>query len=462
LEAASAEPVVCKRLQKLAQIDADKKQRGFSQGYLQALTAAYRELTKAEPSADDAVALASLVNECEGLSNEDLAWLVHIETRFRKGEWPSALQEPPTSETVRSRLYEALVRYPRLPITLPTDALLRDKWLRVAVENPEYAKNPKAVIGPLLAQFYKENDTQEAYMALYQQLTLSNAGAWLARKLFDRLNLLPEAMFVTDTEPQTPPANLQRGPDDTLRFLGSLTGDKCAIALDATPLPPVWVRPCKGLKPRRFLAGELFLFAAEAKSDVGFPLHWLPVLVEESGELRFGETLRGKLDDRVLASFMIAAPRFVIGPKGLMPFGPPLNVTSASQGENGTPFASFRSALAGRPRVLAFSPQAKVKPEKACPKVDKDRCATVKGEGSCEMAAPACFTLGGAAIVRATPVRILRPLPCIKEYGEKSRCKAEEISGLFVDPIAEGSSDYTDGPFIVLNHHKPESALGSD
>ena len=463
VDAAQAEKNVCKRLTKLQQLESETKQRTFSPEYLKALQTAYRELTQAEPTADDTLALSSVIDECSGLDNADFAWLVNIDTRFRKGEWPAVPKEPPANENVRARLYEGLARNPRLPIALPTEATVRDKWLRFAVENPEYAKNTAAPVGPLLAIFYKENDTPDAHVALYQQLAqMQTNSGWLARKLYDRLGLLPEPLLVADTAPETPPPGLTRGPEDTLRFLGVLAGERCAIAIDSSPLPPIWVRPCKGLKPRRFGAGELFLLSAEAQADVQFPLHWLPLLVEDSGEARYGEALRGKIDDRVLAAFMVAAPRFVLGPKGLLPFAPAPSVTQAHQG--GAPFASFKTPLQGalRPRVLAFSAQAKVKLDKACPKVDKTRCDAVKGDGerdSCELAPPMCFTLAGAAMLRATPVRITRPLPCLKEYGTKTQCKAEEITGLFVDPIAEGSSEYTAGPFITLFEHKPEAGV---
>jgi hypothetical protein len=462
IDAVASEADICKRLHKLNELDTDKKNKGFSAEYVLALKAAYRDLTKIEPTTDDALALAGLSSECTGLSGPDFAWLAIADTRFKKGEWPSWPEEPPSNEAVRGRLHDAITHYPRLQIAIPADAELRSKWLRFAVEDPEYAKNPQAPIGPLLAVFYKADDTQTAHLALYQQLAQMPGGvAWLSRKLYDRLNLLPEPLYVTDTVPETSPPGLQRGPDYTLRFLGVLEGDRCAIALDPSPLPPLWVRSCKGLLPRRFASGELFLLSAEAKVDVDYPLHWLPLLVEESGDVRFGDSLRGKLDDRVLAAFMVAAPRFVLAPKGLIPFSPTPNVTSARQGEGGASFASFRTAVSGgfRPRVLAFSPHAKVKLDRSCPKVNKARCEPIKGQGehdTCELGAPLCMTLGGAAMVRSTPVRVVRPVPCIKEYGEKTVCKAHEIVGLFVDTIAEGANEYTDGPFIALYEKKPE------
>lgn len=461
VDAASSEPNVCKRLLILQHLET--KQKGFSPEYLGALKKAYSDLTKQEPTADDTLALAGLISDCPGLDNTDFGWLVIVETRFRKGEWPSFPQEPPTNANVRGRLHEALVQYSRLPVQIANDAALRERWLRFAVENPEYQKNPQAPVGPLLAIFYNPDDTQANHLALYQQLAqMAGTSGWLARKIYDRIGLLPEPLFVVDTQPETAPEGLQRGADDTLRFLGVVEGERCAIAIDGSPLPPLWIRSCKGLKPRRLAAGELFMLATEAKGDPEDPLHWMPVLVEEAGDARFGEALRGKIDDRVLAAFMTAAPRFVLGPKGLVPFAPAPSVAVAYQGEGGPTFASFKSGAMGsaRPRVLAFSPQAKIKLDKSCPKVDKARCDAIKGSGDadhCELAAPMCFTLGGQAMLRATPVRVVRPLPCIKEYGEKPNCKASELTGLFVDPIAEGSNDYTQGPFYLLHEKKAVS-----
>jgi hypothetical protein len=370
-----------------------------------------------------------------------------METRVRRGLWPSYPEEPPTDAALRQRLLDLLARDTRMKVSLPAER--RESWLRLAVESKTAT--------PLLTEFYKAKATQAEALALYELLTtrIGDKGRWLAQKVYDELGLLPEPIFVLEKTPAAKPAQLQYGPENTIAFVGALDGDQCAIALLAKVPSPLWIRPCAGLEPRRLPHGELFLLGVEAKLDGAHPVHWLPILVDDDGSVALPAGLRAHLDDRLLASFIVSAPRFVLDAGRFRPFPPALTLASAALASDPpTAVPSFVTELGGarHPTLLGFAATAKARPAAACPSIDRERCAPVRGaapEDRCELSPPQCIALPHGASVRIVRSHIVRPEPCLREYGERSVCHATDIIGAFVDAKASGG-EFVTSPHVTL------------
>ncbi len=451
VQRAETESNICARIQTLAHLEGQGRNK-LSANYFAALKKAYAELTKDDASPEDVLTLSRQSTNCDGLSNDDLAWRVQIDTRLRRGLWPVYPRLPPTSLAVANELRDVVNPSSLLKPKLPSEPEGKRAWLELAALGGTDDS-------PLLSPFYRPDQSQAEDLALYSDLVTMGSGAeWLAKRLYLKLGLLPEPVFVRDDHPaKDTPASVLRGPGETLRFLGTFDSDRCVIGTTDAELPPLWVRSCKGLVPRRLSKGELVLVGAPAPLDGDTQAHWLPVLFDETGEVAFGAKLA--IDARVLATFMIAAPRFQLSPKGWSAFDHAPTVAQAHDAVAGDGFPSFRTAAEGKPTLLAFAPEAPIKLAKKCANIEKDRCDAVRGgdpSDHCAFEPSRCYVLPGDAELRATAVTIVWPDSCIKEYGVKSTCPADVSVGLFVDVRRPGETAYSDGPFIEMHSARKE------
>jgi len=443
LAAVESEQNICVRVGRLNEMQSGQKGQ-IDPGYLSALGKAYQELTHEDASTQDSLALAQA--SCAGLSNEDLAWRVQVQTRLKHGVWPAFPVLPPTAAQVQTDVREVTHLSSRLTPTIAADVATRSAWLRFAAEGG----TEDSVV---LAQFYRKDQRQTDELALYEELIrMGDKADWLTDIIASKLGLLPEPLHVVD----------RAQPDKTLPFLGVLEGERCAIAKTDGKHPSLTLRPCAGLVPRRLSQGELVLVGAAVPMDTENPAHWLPLLVDDRGDVFFGTKLT--IDARVLGAFMAAAPRFQLGAKALVPFAPTPSVAQARNPEGET-FPSFMTTAVGKPSLLAFSDKAQVSTNKKCAKIDLKRCEAVRGDDpthKCAMEPSHCFILPSDTEIRATVATLQRPELCMKENGENAVCPAAITVGLFIDVRHADETAFDSGRFIELHTGRKEQKPSKD
>jgi hypothetical protein len=442
VQIAEDDPNLCRRVRKLDALEPSLAKRGQSKEYQAASAKAFKQLTGTEASPDDLAILSHAAESCDGADNDSFAWAVLLDARIKRGVWPAQPQHPPKRAEQRTRLAQAIEKNPGLPIVLPADAAARKEWLQLAAT----AQPP---LDAVIQRF--RNGTQEADLAIYQQLVEVAPDSPPVAQFYEKLGLLSQPIDVADTAggAANPPASMPVGPNGTLPFLGVLGGEQCALAGAKSAYPPLVIRSCKGLVPRRLPQGEVVLVGAEVRLAGGAALHWLPLVLSDDG--RVSINARDKVDDKLLAAFVSAAPHFTADGKPYAGELKPLTV-------EGKPL-TFVSPLQKIAPVIFSTAKARIE-KKDCPKLDKLRCEALGGDDhdKCEIAAPVCVVLNSGAKLRVARSLQIHAEPCLREFGEKSSCEHHDTYGLFVDKKDKGDKSYSENAPVVI----AESAGASD
>ncbi len=435
---------LCVRVQKLLKLESSAEKRGMSGEYQVALQRVFKELLGEEGSPDDLAQLSENALRCNGASNEDFAWQVALDARLKRGAWPDKLTAPPSNPDLRTHLAQALDKYTALHPALPADPAARDAWLRFAA----LAQPPQKTI---LAMFSK--GTPDEDVQLYQALIRVAPDSPVVGDIYGKLGLLSQPIYVADTSGSAgvQPASMPMGVDDTLPFLGVISGEQCALAGDKRAHPALILRSCNGLVPRRLPQGEVILVGTPTHFDRDESLRWLPIVLGDDGAVKIGEA--GKVSEKLLAAFVTAAPHFTAD-------GKPFTGDLAPVAADNKPL-TFRSPEQKMVPVILFSQKAPVKVDKACPKLEKNRCESHKDEDGtidkCEVAAPICLTLGNGQMLRVARALNIHTEGCIKEYGEKNSCEHHDTYSLFVDVRAKGEKAFTDGTALPIAETPPKT-----
>lgn len=440
---AEDEPNLCARLHKLDALEPSLQKRGLSVEYKNATSKLGEELLGEKASPDDLAVMGEVQRTCHGMSNHDFAWAVAIEARLRRGVWPKALGLPP-SASLRDRLARVLEKVPAAQIALPTDSASLDAWFKFAADDD-------VVLQPLVEAWLNASSVtagpQQRWFATYQAAVRLSPKRPIVEQAFEQLGLLKKPIFVVDTNaPDAQPAASQpasapalhplAGPGGTLVFLGVLTGEDCALAASADPFPPLVLRSCRGLVPRRLQVGEIYLLGAEAKGVT----RYTAALRRDDGSWRFGDGAQGEVGGSLLSMFVATAkPSAMVGQVGSI-------VAVDSQP------GLFETKAVKAPLVIGFAAPVGLKPEKRCESISRDRCNALKTETTkrCDIGPTQCVSDTNGHVIRFARVAHLQAEPCLQEFGEKNQCPKTETIGLLIDERSPGATVFNEGSLNKL------------